>query len=311
MTERTLRAGVAGAGVFGGHHARKYASLPGVELVGIYDRGTGRALALAEELDAPGYTDLEAFLGSVDMVTIAAPAVTHMELAWGALDHGLHVYVEKPLASTLAGARALVGKAAERGRVLACGHQERAVFAAMGLFSAPEQPTRIEAVRRNTHTGRGADVSVVLDLMIHDLDLALSLSSGAPADVSGSTVVTMGPFADRARADVAFADGMTVHLEADRNATQRERTMRLVYPSGEVEIDFLARTFRNTTGFALEENFTETPDGRDPLGASVAAFVAAARGEAKRPLVTGEEAARALELALIVERSAALTGAGA
>jgi len=175
------------------------------------------------------------------------------------------------------------------------------------LFEAPERPTHIQAVRRNAHTGRGADVSVVLDLMIHDLDLALSLSSGAPADVSGSTEVTVGPFADRARADVAFADGLTVHLEADRNAAQRERTMRLVYPSGEVEVDFLARTFRNTTALPLEENFTETPDGKDPLGASVAAFVAAARGDSKRPLVTGEEAARALELALLIERSAALS----
>ena len=301
---------MAGAGVFGGHHARKYASLPGVDLVGVYDRGTGRALALAEDLGAPGYTDLEAFLDSVDVLTIAAPAVTHMELAWAALDHGLHVYVEKPLASTLPGARALVAKAAERGRVLACGHQERAVFAAMGLFSAPERPTRVEAVRRNTHTGRGADVSVVLDLMIHDIDLALSLSEGAPGQVSGSTRVTVGPFADKATAELEFSGGMHVRLEADRDAVRRERTMRLVYPSGEVEIDFLGRSFRNTTGFALEANFTETPDGRDPLGASVAAFVAAVRGQTARPLVTGDEAARALELALLVERSAALTGEG-
>ena len=304
---RTLRAGVAGAGVFGGHHARKYVSLPDVELVGVYDRGTGRALTLAEELGVPGFTDLDAFLDCVDMVTIAAPAVTHMELAWAALDHGLHVYVEKPLASTLHGARALTAKAAERRLVLACGHQERAVFAAMGLFDAPERPTRIEAVRRNTHTGRGADVSVVLDLMIHDLDLALSLSSGQPGSVSGVTGVTTGPFADSARADISFDDGMSVRLEADRDARQRERTMRLVYPSGELEIDFLARTFSNTTGFTLQPDFAETPEGRDPLGTSVAAFVAAVRGERPRPLVTGEDAARALELALVVERSASLT----
>ena len=299
---------MAGAGVFGGHHARKYASLPGVDLVGVYDRGTGRALALAEQLGVPGYTDLDAFLGSVDMVTIAAPAVTHMELAWAVLDQGLHVYIEKPLASTLNGARALVGKARQRQRVLACGHQERAVFGAMGLFDTPERPTRIEAVRRNTHTGRGADVSVVLDLMIHDIDLALSLSDGGAAQVSGFTKVTVGPFADAAGAELSFDGGLSVWLEADRDAPQRERTMRLVYPSGEVEIDFLARTFRNTTGFPLEADFSETPEGRDPLGTSVAAFVAAVRGEAARPLVTGEEAAKALEIALMVERSAALTG---
>jgi len=143
--------------------------------------------------------------------------------------------------------------------------------------------------------------------MIHDLDLALSLSQGTPGQVNGWTEVTAGPFADRATADIVFDDGMSVRLEADRDGAQRERTMRLVYPSGELEIDFLARTFRNTTSFALEAGFAETPDGRDPLGASVSAFVQAALGQRPRPLVTGDEAARALELALIVERSASLS----
>jgi predicted dehydrogenase len=300
-----LKAGVAGAGVFGGHHARKYASLPDVELVGVYDRGTGRALTLAEQLGVPGFTDLETFLERVDAVTIAAPAVVHFEMAWAALDAGAHVYVEKPLASTLQGARALVAKAAATDRILAVGHQERAVFAAMGLFDAPERPTRIEAVRRNTHTGRGADVSVVLDLMIHDLDLAVALAGGGrPERVDGASSVTQGPFSDRAQADIVFAGGLAARFEADRDAAQRERTMRLVYPSGEVRVDFLARTFENTTAFPLNADFAETETGRDPLGASVSAFVAAVRGRAPRPLVTGEEAALALELALRVEKAA-------
>lgn len=300
-----LRAGVAGAGVFGGHHARKYASLPDVELVGVYDRGTGRALALAEGLGAPGFVDLEAFLERAEAVTIAAPAVAHFELAWAALCAGRHVYSEKPLAATLQGARALVGKAREQGCVLACGHQERAVFAAMGLFDAPERPLRVEAVRRNTHTGRGADVSVVLDLMIHDLDLAAALA-GAPAEtVRGDSVTTRGPFHDRAWAEIAFEGGMTARFEADRDAEHRERTMRLTYPSGVVEIDFLARTFHNQTAFPLNADFEQTEAGRDPLGVSVSAFVAACRGQAERPLVTGQEAAAALALALRIEKAAA------
>ena len=299
-----LRAGVAGAGVFGGHHARKYASLPGVRLCGVYDRGTGRAAALAQELDAPSYHDLAAFLDAVDVVTIAAPGVTHMELAWVALEAGVHVYVEKPLASTAQGARALTSKAEAGGLVLACGHQERAVFDAMGLFTAPERPTRVEAIRKGTWSGRNADVSVVLDLMIHDLDLALSLAGEDPVAVDGGSEVSHGPFPDRARAEIAFPGGMTAHFEADRDAAERWRTMRLEYPSGVVEIDFLARTFSNGAGFPLEAGFAETEQGRDPLGASVAAFVAAVRGEAPRPLVTGAEAARALKLALQVEHAA-------
>jgi predicted dehydrogenase len=300
-----LRAGVAGAGVFGGHHARKYASLPDVELVGVYDRGTGRALALADGLGAPGFVDLEAFLERAEAVTIAAPAVAHFELAWAALCAGRHVYSEKPLAATLQGARALVAKAAEKDLVLACGHQERAVFAAMGLFEAPERPMRVEAVRRNMHTGRGADVSVVLDLMIHDLDLAVALAGAGATAVEGESVTSRGPFHDRAWAEIVFDGGMTARFEADRDAAERERTMRITYPSGELEIDFLARTFRNDTGFPLNADFETTEAGRDPLGVSVAAFVAACRGEVARPLVTGEEAAAALALALRIEKAAA------
>ncbi len=300
-----LKAGVAGAGVFGGHHARKYVSLPDVELVGVYDRGTGRALALAEGLGAPGFVDLEAFLEQAEAVTVAAPAVAHFELAWAALCAGRHVYSEKPLAATLQGARALVVKAAEQGRVLACGHQERAVFAAMGLFDTPERPLRVEAVRRNSHTGRGADVSVVLDLMIHDLDLAIALAEGAPETVEGDSRTTRGPFHDSAWSEIGFSGGMTARFEADRDAARRERTMRLTYPSGVVEIDFLARTFSNDTAFPLNAEFEQTEAGRDPLGVSVAAFVAACRGEAARPLVTGEEAAAALALALRIEKAAA------
>ena len=299
-----LKAGVAGAGVFGGHHARKYASLPGVELRGVYDRGTGRAVALAESLGAPSFHDLEAFLSELDVVTIAAPGVTHMELAWAALEAGVHVYVEKPLASTVQGARALTARAEAAGLVLACGHQERAVFDAMGLFTAPERPLRVEAVREGAWSGRNADGSVVLDLMIHDLDLALSLAGGEPVQVEGGSEVSHGPFPDRAHAEIEFRGGMTAHFEANRDAPERRRTMRLVYPSGIVEIDFLARTFSNGAGFPLEAGFAETEQGRDPLGASVSAFVAAVRGEAPRPLVTGEEAAAALRLALQVEHAA-------
>jgi predicted dehydrogenase len=147
--------------------------------------------------------------------------------------------------------------------------------------------------------------------MIHDLDLAVALAGGqAATDVQGDSVTTQGPFHDRAWAEIAFAGGpdgpgMTARFEADRDAPERHRTMRITYPSGVLEIDFLARTFQNGTGFALNADFDQTEGGRDPLGVSVAAFVAACRGEAPRPLVTGEEAAAALALALRIEKAAA------
>jgi predicted dehydrogenase len=293
-----LRAGVIGAGVFGGHHARRLARTPGVELTAVFDRHLERAQAIAAETGAVGVHDLLDFLSHVDVVSITTPAIAHHETAKAALNQGLPTYVEKPLATTLADGDALVNLAVRRGVVLACGHQERAVFAAMGLTAAPERPLRIESVRRGTRSARNKDVSCVLDLMIHDLDLALLLSGAEPIAVEGEG----GP--DGAVADVTFASGMSGLFESARAAEVAERRMTLTYPSGTVEIDFLARTFRNTTSFALDPDFAETPAGRDPLGASLDAFLAAVRGSAPRPLATGAEALAALDLALAVEQAA-------
>ena len=300
-----LRAGVIGAGVFGGHHARKCASLPGVELTAVLDPHAERAEALAGPAGAATFDELEAFLDAVDIVTVASPASSHSRLASAALARGKHVYVEKPLADDADDARALVAAARASGAVLACGHQERAVFRAIGLLGLPERPTRIEAVRRGVYSGRNTDVSCVLDLMIHDIDLALVLAGETPSEVSARGRITEGPFADEARAELAFAGGLTATLEASRIAERRERTMRVEFPSGGFEIDFLSRRFVDDTPFGLDRHFAESADGRDPLGASVAAFVAAVRGEADRPLVSGEEAAQALETALDIDRKAA------
>jgi predicted dehydrogenase len=302
---KVLRAGVIGAGVFGGHHARKYSSLPGVKLAAVLDPHEERAQALAGPAGAAVFEDLDPFLDAVDLVAVASPASSHAALAAAALARGRHVYVEKPLADNAEDASALVESARAGGLVLACGHQERAVFRAMGLLNLPERPLRLEAVRRGVFTGRNTDVSCVLDLMIHDIDLAMTFDPAPVQRLTARGRVTTGPFADEARAQLLFEDGMVVELEASRIAQRRERTMRLVFPSGELEIDFLSRRFVDRTPFGLKADFAETPDGRDPLGASIAAFVAAVRGKTSRPLVTGEEAARALDVALEVDRAAA------
>lgn len=304
---KKLRAGVAGAGVFGGHHARKYAASEGVELVGVYDRGTGRALELARTLGVRGFEaeDWDAFISSVDVLTVAAPALAHAPLAVRALEHGVHVYVEKPLAVTVQEGEAILGAARDSGRIVACGHQERIVFAEMGLFATPERPLRVEAVRKGPWTGRSDDVSVVLDLMIHDLDLALTLAGAEPVSVGSKGRAFDGrALADEVRAEIGFDGGLVAAFTASRAAEARERTMRVVYPSGEVEIDFLARTFRTDLPFALRPDFADTDRGKDPLGASVADFLAAVRGETGRPAVTGAEAGRALALALAVDEAA-------
>jgi predicted dehydrogenase len=292
-----VKAGVIGAGAFGGNHARKYASLDGVELVGVYDPAPGAAQTLAQSLSVAPFESMEALLAAVDVVTVASPAIHHAEGVLAALKAGRHVYVEKPLAVTLDDADKILALAAQRGLVVAVGHQERVVSQAMGLFDIPEQPLRLEAVRRGTPSTRNLDVSATLDLMIHDIDLALTLVDGEPlaAEAEGD--------ADQASAEITFETGFVASFAVSRVAEARDRRTRIVYPSGEVAIDFLARTFSNTTPFELNADFADTPAGRDPLGVSVQGFLDAVAGRSPRPVVTADEAARALDLALAVEQA--------
>jgi predicted dehydrogenase len=292
-----LRAGVVGAGVFGGYHAAKYAGRPDIVLTSILDPHPERARTLADRFDARRCADLSEMLDEVDVVSICAPAHAHAELALACLRAGKPVYVEKPIATTMADADAIVAEGHGRGLVVACGFLERAAFAAMRLFDAPETPLRLEAVRRGPSSPRGLDVSVVIDLMIHDLDLALCLARSPVLAVEADGACEANDLLDRVETEVVFDDGFTACLAASRVADARERTMRLEYPSGEIVIDFLNHTFRNTTPFVLDAAFEET----DRLGASIGAFLAAVGGEATAPLADASDGARALDLALAVE----------
>ena len=302
MTE--LRAGVVGAGVFGGYHAHKYSALSGVTLVGVLDADPERGGVLANRLGVRAYTDPDAFLDGLDVVTVACPAGAHAQIAAKALALGVHAYVEKPLALSVADAQGLINLAAAKGLVLTCGHQERAVFKAMALLGAAGTPVRLEAVRRSPYTGRATDVSCVLDIMIHDLDLALALNPTEPVKVSAEGRVQYGPHFDEVSTEIVIADGMVAAFNACRTDEGRTRTMGVDYPFGPLRIDFMTRAFENGTGLPLNAGFADTPEGKDPLGASVAAFLAAVWGEAERPLITGAEATRALALALRVEEAA-------
>jgi predicted dehydrogenase len=299
----SLRGGVIGAGVFGGYHARQYARLAGVTLSAVYDPHPERAAKVAMPLGGRAFHELEAFLEAVDVVTVASPATFHAEQALASLAAGKPVYVEKPIAVSVADAEKVREAAERKGLVLACGHQERVIFQAMGLLDVPEQPVLLEAMRHGPPSERSQDVSAILDLMVHDLDLALTLSKAEPVTAEGEGRIGASGAWDVARAEVSFEDGFTARFDVSRQAADRERTMRVVYPSGEVEIDFVARTFRNTTPFALNADFADTPAASDPLGVSIEGFLAAVRGEAPRPVVTAEEAIRALDLALAIEQA--------
>jgi predicted dehydrogenase len=305
----TLRGGVIGAGVFGGYHAGQYARLPGVVLSAVLDTHPERAAAIAMPLGGRAFTDMAAFLDAVDVVTVASPATFHVEHALAALAAGKHVYIEKPIATSVADGERVRAAAAAKGLIVACGHQERVQSRAMGLLDIPEQPLRLEALRHGPPSDRSRDISAILDLMVHDIDLALAISAAEPVTAEGEGARFPGVGGsdagvwDVARAEVTFDDGFTATFDVSRQAPARRRTMKIVYPSGELDIDFVARTLRNTTPFVLNAEYADTPAGRDPLGASVEGFLAAVRGDAPRPIVTAGEAIRALDLALAIEQA--------
>jgi len=286
-----------GAGVFGRHHAAKYMRLAGVKLNAIADPKPDARRHVAAHLGVPAVADWRALLGEVDLVSICSPAGTHAGIVRAFLDAGAHVLVEKPIATSLKEAEELIALAASRGLVLTVGHQERFVFAKSGLLDYEDAPLCVECVRAGPWTGRGTDVSVVLDLMIHDLDLIHRLVPGTLKGVRAEGRSVHGKMADEVTATLVFDCGAEVELIASRAADARRRSMRVVYPDGEIRIDFLARSVTNTTERALQPLSLH-----DPLAESVAAFVTAARGGASA-LVRPEEARRALETALLIEEA--------
>jgi predicted dehydrogenase len=303
---QVLRAGVIGAGVFGGYHAQKYAAMPGITLVGVYDHHAVHAEALAARCGGQVFATEAELIAAVDIVSIATPAIAHAGPAIAALEAGRAVYVEKPVAADPEDAARIAELAARSGVVAACGFLERAALQAMGLFDVPERPRLFEAVRISPPSPRNLDVSVVLDVMIHDVDLALALSPGEPAMVEAEGAAVANATLDRVDAEAEFDDGFVARFRASRIAESPERSIRIVYPSGEVRVDFLTHALTNTTPFALDPNYAEI--AKDKLRASLAAFVAAVRGERAGPLATVRDGARALDLALAVEQAMAQQG---
>src|SRR5580698_1136722 len=207
-----LKAGVIGFGAFGRHHAGKYAALPGVALAGIADPSVdARRDALAKH-GVPVSSDWRELLGNVDVVSICSPAVTHGALVRAFLNAGTHVLVEKPIATDLDEADGLIALAEIKNCVLTVGHQERFVFARTGLLDYIDAPKRVECWRTGPWTGRGADVSVVLDLMIHDLDLVHRLIPGALGDVRARGIATKSRYADDVTAGIQFENGSEATL---------------------------------------------------------------------------------------------------
>lgn len=298
-----LKVGVAGAGVFGNYHAQKAAASVKTELIGVYDVDAERADRLSATFGARGFTDYGAFLDECDAIVVAVPATYHEALVGQAIEAHCHVLVEKPLALGGKAARTLADEAAARGRILQVGHQERFVARAMGVLEIEETPLLIESVRAGPPApdNRAGDVSVIWDLMIHDLDLAAMMLGSEFTGVMASGEKVHSEHIDEASAQFTYASGGVARLRASRAAEVRERTMRVVYPSGELDIDFLTRRLVNTTPYEVQIDISaELPD---PLGAADEGFYSACRGEARSP-VPAHGAIAAVAMAEAAEISA-------
>ncbi len=307
-----LQIGVIGAGHFGRFHALKIAASARARLAGVTDRDAARAGVVGAEAGGAPALPLDALLACCGAVIIAAPAEAHYELAAQAMRGGCHVLVEKPLAATLEQADSLATLAAQTGRVLQVGHLLRYSAEHRAISSRIARPLYIEATRIAPFKPRGTDVSVILDLMIHDLDLVLSLVDSDIVHVDAIGAAVSSPFEDIANARVRFANGCVAAITASRISLKTERRMRLFSEEGYCSADFVARKLTmigrehgipvpGTEGFLLDEVGWEE---HDVLEAEHAAFIASCLDGV--PVVVDAAAGRrALAAALAVGESMA------
>jgi predicted dehydrogenase len=297
-----LKAAVIGAGHMGRLHAQKLAALPGVQLAGIADPDEARAREVAAEHGCPFFSSHESLFGKADAVVISAPTHCHHSIARACLESGLHVLVEKPIAQTLREADELIAIAQQRNLVLQAGHVERYNRAFGALAARMDRPLYIEAERLSAFKRRGAEVDVVLDLMIHDIDLAVSLSRSRIVDVSACGFRVLTQDIDIANARLEFANGCVASLSASRVSQAPLRKLRVFQPDLYVSADLQAGKLRyvKQAAGAIEEA-EEAHAGGDALAAQAEAFVAAARDGRPVP-VSGESGRLALQVALEVGR---------
>lgn len=295
-----IRTAVIGTGYLGRFHAEKYATIPGSRLVAVVDADAARAAEIGARLGVESSADYRELEGRVDAVSVAVPTPLHHEIGEFFLRRGVHVLVEKPMARTVAEAENLIRAAEAGGCVLQVGHLERFNPAVISVRDRVREPLFIEAHRISPFQVRGTDVDVVLDLMIHDIDLILSIVDApiARIDTVGVPVLTGG--VDIANARLQFANGCVANVTASRVSNKTERKMRIFESDTYVSIDFQQKAveIRQRHGTTID---TETLDHgeSDALRAQIESFLAAIR-EGTRPLVSGIDGKRALETALAI-----------
>jgi predicted dehydrogenase len=293
---------VIGCGHMGSLHASKLSKLPGVDVAAVADIDPARAEALAARVGCRAHTTWRATLDGADAAIVAVSPEQHAEVLHGCIERGVHALVEKPIATRVEDAVALIDLARRRNLVLQVAHVERFNGAFRAIADRVRDPMFIDSERLSAFKERGTEVDVVLDLMIHDIDLALALTRSEVRSVSACGFGVLTPGIDIANAYIEFASGCVANLSASRVSQSPVRKLRVFASSVYISADLTAGQLRCVTraGRAVEQS-EETHDGGDPLALQDQAFVSAIRNEAPVP-VTGEDGRRALEVALSVAR---------
>jgi predicted dehydrogenase len=304
-----IRIGVIGVGHLGKHHARIYGEMAGstedVELSAVVDVLPSRSAEIAKPYGAQALTDYRELIGKVDAVSLAAPTSEHGRIGLELLENGIDVLVEKPMTSTVEESRLLIEAAARNRRILQAGHVERFNPVVRAAIEVATQPQFFEIHRLAVFTPRSLDIDVVLDLMIHDLDIVLSLVHSPVSEVRAVGIAVLSKKADIANARVEFEDGCVANFTASRVSFEKVRKLRFFQPSDYISVDYASQTGSMVSlrmGRVTERKLE--PPTAEPLKLELEAFVHCVRTRTS-PIVGGEDGFRALELAMKINEQIA------
>ncbi len=300
-----IKAAVIGVGYLGRFHAQKYAALPGCELVAVVDGREDVRNAVGGEVGAKPVADYRELLGKVDAVSVVTPTPAHFEIADAFLAEGAHVLVEKPITETPEQAKSLIARAAKANRILQVGHLERFNAAVLAAEPHLNAPRFMECVRLAPYKERGTDVNVVLDLMIHDIDLVQSLAGSEIVSIDAIGTPVFSGEIDIANARLRFANGCVANTTASRVSMKTERKLRIFEDAAYISLDLqqkILTLIRKRDGVpqpgqlpvSIEEANLEQGDA---LKSEIESFLDCIRNN-KRPIVSGEDGLRALETAI-------------
>jgi predicted dehydrogenase len=311
VKQEKLRVGVIGVGHHGENHVQKYKALPTVELVGVVDTNPHRAQEIAQRFDTSAYSEHNEILNMVDGVSLVVPTGVHFDVAKDILSRGVHLLIEKPITYNLEPADALIRMAREKDLVLQVGLVERFNPAVVEMMSLLHEPVLIESQRMNEFTTRGTDVDVVIDLMIHDLDIILHIVQSEVKEIHAMGMSIVTGKTDIANVRMIFENGTVANLTASRLSHKAMREIRVFQPDACFTVDYFRRELRvtrfdhdvkNSDDFPRLSSDTITFPGRDALADQISSFVnAIANGS--EPIVTGQDGRRALKISLgIIEQ---------